>query len=700
MLRSVSFLFASLLWCGAASGVDQGARLAPDARPPSSVPLDGANLGLGNANWMAGLVAQSQWTWSAQLLPQAFDNNLGRFFLHIPAVFETQLGYSTALIFDEPSFRNGGQMSGFVDRVTRELVISHIAQRRRSRYSMTHHALLGALTARQHGLDDAAIAAKWSHLLDYRDQAKTYTAVERAALRFAEAFATDPKTYTDDDYRDLRTALTDDNRRRFGAERRWQAQLAAARAEHARVTGTGGGPGAAREAAARAARRAARAIDARENERLVDQQVVELAFVCLQFVALTDVLTALNVPDEAGFADVMTQHVPAAVVTQINALIAAGGRDIGSLVPPPVDVPTAAIRAGQLRVDPAPLRGTRVPLVSWEEDPTLGTRDKGLAVGGAHIGVYGWSAGTYFPGGLGFLVVHHPELARTEPAYSLPLLFNEDEWRNGVHTSGFTDRLLKELLIQRVYRLTRNRYGIEHHSMFLLNEYDRVHGAGAARHPRFDDAQAETARQRARAVFRDAVLALSGADGPDPFTPVQRAVLDWTGAIVTRPHEASHLEGAVRAALERQNREEVAAGLRRLDHTAAADEAEAHRRLLDRQVAELAMAVGHMDGLGRVLSILRIEGERPVQIAQGTLTPDGGLVPTLDDRGRLQLTGYFNTRPGILETLDFLGLPPEVLTANELLLNPDLNGRVRARLAAGETAIHVPASEAQETGEF
>jgi hypothetical protein len=112
------------------------------------------------------------------------------------------------------------------------------------------------------------------------------------------------------------------------------------------------------------------------------------------------------------------------------------------------------------------------------------------------------------------------------------------------------------------------------------------------------------------------------------------------------------------------------------------------------------MLVGHMDGLGRVLSILRIEGERPVQIAEGTLTPDGGLVPALDDRGRLRLTGYFNTRPGIIETLNLLGMPQEVLTANELLLNPELNGKVRTRLAGGETAIHVTAGEALATGEF
>ena len=36
------------------------------------------------------------------------------------------------------------------------------------------------------------------------------------------------------------------------------------------------------------------------------------------------------------------------------------------------------IRSGTVRVQQAALRGTRVPLVSWEQDPAMGTRDKGL----------------------------------------------------------------------------------------------------------------------------------------------------------------------------------------------------------------------------------------------------------------------------------------------------------------------------------
>lgn len=155
----------------------------------------------------------------------------------------------------------------------------------------------------------------------------------------------------------------------------------------------------------------------------------------------------------------------------------------------------------------------------------------------------------------------------------------------------------------------------------------------------------------------------------------------------------------MRAAIDRQNRAEVAAGIRRLDRSGEADDEAAYRRLLDHQVAELAAVVGHMDGLARALSMLRIEGEGAVQVAAGRL--DGArLIPTLDAEGALQLTGYFNNRPDLLALLVAVGVPDTVLTANELLLNPVLNERVKQRLAAGETAIRVPASEALTTGEF
>ncbi|WP_148287847.1 hypothetical protein, partial [Rhodopseudomonas sp. B29] len=128
--------------------------LGQQGRPPCSLPLADADLGLDNANWTKGLQAMSDWIWSGNLSPGPFPNNLAKYFLHIPGIFEQQLNFSTSLIFDEPSFRNGIQVSGVIDRPVRELVISFIGQRRHSWYTTTHHAVLGTLTANKHGIPD------------------------------------------------------------------------------------------------------------------------------------------------------------------------------------------------------------------------------------------------------------------------------------------------------------------------------------------------------------------------------------------------------------------------------------------------------------------------------------------------------------------------------------------------------------------
>jgi alkylhydroperoxidase family enzyme len=565
---------------------------------------------------------------------------------------------------------------------------------------MTHHALLGTITARKHGLTDDAIAAKWSHLLGYQSHSQVYTRLERAALRFAEAISSNPKSYTDTDYRELRAAFREVNARRFAEQEGWMVKLNAARAAHAYALGSGSSPEQARSRALEAQQSTRPAIDERENERKIDAQVVELAFLAAQFIALTDMFTALNIPDEEGLAEVVSAQVPPSVIAVVNDLNRRGGEGLGDLIPPRVDIPLEEILTGRVVVAPAPLRGTRVPLTSFETDPTLGTRDKGVAVGAVQVGSYGWANGLFFPGGLGALVLNHPELARHETAYSLPLLFNEDEYRNGVNTSGFIDRFFKELAIQKVYRLTRSRYGIEHHTMFLFNEYTRQYGA-APRHPDFNDEQAAAAARRATDAFRNAILRLREHHKyPDAFSDLERAMFSWIEAVVTRPHSAYRLEPALRSALDRHNRDQVKAGVRRLDRSPDLDAEAAFKRLLDHQIAELAMLVGHMDGLGRVLSILHTEGESAVQIAEGTMEPDGSFTPALNEQGRLQITGYYTNRPDILGLLGIIGIPAEVLTANELLLNPQLNGKVKARIAAGQREIQIPVSEALETGEF
>lgn len=645
-----------------------------------SVALADADLGLGNANWSKGLQAMSDWIWSGNLNPVAFPNNLGRYFLQIPAIFEQQLHYSTTLIFDEPSFRNGVQVSGFVERPVRELLINAIAHRRRSPYSMTHHAVLGTLTALKHGQPAEVFARKLIHLLDETPPSDMFTTVEREVLVFARAFATDPKLWRDEDCERLKAALRSDNEHRHPRTGAWMRRLEAARAAARGATAQGKDPNEAGRLARAAAAAHEPSLSPEENERLVNAQLVELAFIAVQFIALTGVFTSLAVPDEDFLPDVMKQLLSAEVIARIRELIAQGDNDIGALTPPAVDLPVEDILSGRVKVQPAEPRGSRLPIVSYEIDPIQGTRDKGIAVGGVQTGAYGWSFGSYFPGGLVYLLMHHPELARFEPPYSLPLLFNEDEWRNGTQTGGFVDRRLKELAYLRVYTLTRARYGLEHHTMFFYNLLLDEFGVGRPPNPPLSDAQAVRAR-KAAIEHADAMLLHVDKPAAAPkgvYTDLEAVLLAWVGRCVTNPHEGQEMEVRLRQELDADNRRQVENGVRELDRTPGVGGEAAFARLLDHQIAELAMLTGHMDGLGRAMTMLELESEKPVSRADG----------------------YLSDRPGLFDVYGYVGIGAAAITANELRLNPKLLTEVRERLQAGDERIEIDAAHAARTAEF
>ena len=697
--------------------------LSQAGRPQCSLPLSDADLSLDNANWTKGLQAMSDWIWSANLNPAAFPNHLGRYFLHIPGIFEQQLNFSTTLIFDEPSFKNGLQISGFLDRVSRELAISLIGQRRRSWYTMTHHAVLGRLTAIKHGLTDSQFIDKWYNLIEHREHPKCYTRVERAVLEFADAIATDPKTYLNEQYEELRAALMEDNNTRYASEGLWLARLEVARVARAEALLKNALPAEADRASRQAADSVSSEMPQDLNEQKVNAQVVELAFLCLQFVALTCVFTGLNIPDEEFLPSVMTDVIPAPVIERINELNTLGMEgNTPELVPPPAcDEPGDlnvggdvfnAILKGDVVVEPASLKGARVPMTPYEGKDDGGDfrpaflcmpdTDKGLTIGGIQVGVYGWGFGAHFPGSLVYALMHHPELARYEAPYSLPLLFNEDEWRNGVQTSAYVTRRVKELVIQKVYKINRSRYGIEHHTMFLYNTFFDEHGVGRPPRPELSDEARAAARNAALGRASNATLHIHDhSQAPDGvYTPLEKEVLLWTECLMRRPHDAHKIEQRVRYELDTGNRREVKAGLRRLDTSPGLGEEAAHKRLVDHQIAELAMMIGHMDGLGRVMSILRLEAEEPVQAIEGRPGPSGGIVPSCDNDGQVKFTGFFNNRPGLHQVLRFLGLNDAVLTLNELMVNPDLCKNRKVRMQKGEKKIKVSADQAAETGEF
>jgi alkylhydroperoxidase family enzyme len=667
------------------------------------LPLDDADLSLGNANWTKGLQAMSDWCWSGHLNPASFPNNLARFFLHTPGIFEQQLNFSTSLIFDEPSFRNGIQISGFLNRVSRELAISLIAQTRRCWYSMTHHAVLGHLTAKKHGLSDSTFEAKWVNLTRFREAPGVYTDVELAVLEFAEAFATNPKEFSDAQYTRLRDVLARDNEARYVREGLWMQRVQAAR----KAWAVAAGAGKIREEADRAAAEASSFVSSKIPDDIAEAklnaQIVELTFVCLQFVALSGVLTALNIPDEPFLADVMQSSLPPLLIKKINSLCELGDQGMSPLVPSTINPPIREIAAGGVIVEPSRPMSQRLPLESYEtrmdRDP-----DKGLTVGGVQVGTYGWSFGFHFPGNLVYCLMLHPELARHEPPYSLPLLFNEDEWRNGVHTSGFVSRVLKELVYQKIYKITRSRYGLEHHTMFLFNSYLDLYGVGREPRPSMSSEQQEHARRLAIRRAEEAALYIQDHNNaPDNvFDPMERAVLSWVEAFLTKPHQAYRLEREMREELDKDNQRQIAAGTRILDLSPGLGQRAALDRLQNRQVAELSMLTGHMDGLGRALTILQLFSEGPVQIVEGTIDPATlGIKPTLTNAGEVKPTGYFNTRPGLLDFMrGVVGVTPKALTANELMVNPKLNAEIRRRLSVGERNIHVSSALAEMSAEF
>lgn len=86
------------------------------------------------------------------------------------------------------------------------------------------------------------------------------------------------------------------------------------------------------------------------------------------------------------------------------------------------------------------------------------------------------------------------------------------------------------------------------------------------------------------------------------------------------------------------------------------------------------MLVGHMDGLGRAMTMLHLESEDAVTTAQG----------------------YMTNRAGLFQIYDAIGITKAVRTANELRLNPELLKQIQA----GTIKSPVSAQDAAKTGEF
>ena len=710
---AVPFKFSPLLAAEtqAATNTPDVHLLSQDARPPPSVPLQDARLcapasdrprsdsNLPNVNWVRGNEARAEWTWAAQLAdnPEAVPNNLGRYLVQIPGVLERQLDYSTTLIFDTPSFRNGVQISGFVDRVTKELVTNAIAQRRRAWYTMTHHAFLGMQTARRYGTPPDKMAQKMLHL-DAPSTPGIFERHERAALIFANKFATDPQSYSDQDFAEFRTAFGEYNQNVFASVERPFLQLRAAREAGAQALVDAKSANEADALARKAADSVPTTMPKDLLARKINSQFVELCFHGTLFVSLAGVFSALNIPDEGPMDGALQPAYPPEFIKKLNGLLAAGSNGIGEIVPPPVIPPTEAIATGRVKVGPAPLKGARIPLASYELNPD---RDFGITKGGQSLAAWGWGRGAHQPGSLVHALQHLPDAGREEAFYSLALMFNEDQTRNGVLVAGFVDRVLKELLVQKVYRLSRSRYGLEHHTVFAYDEFLRHYSGGGYRQPGTSDADAQRATERALTECTEKLLYLHEANKhPEKYSPVELAAFAWVDSVILRPHEAYRLEPALRQALKNQDEAEIAAGTRWLDMAGGVTREDAINRLLDHQIAELAMFVSHMDGIGRAMTMMQLEVEEPVQIIRGRVGPSGGIIPELDKDGQVIPTGYFNNRPGFHALMQGVGVDERVMTLNELFANPKLNVEITRQLEAGQKSVSISGNDAAKTGEF
>jgi hypothetical protein len=215
------------------------------------------------------------------------------------------------------------------------------------------------------------------------------------------------------------------------------------------------------------------------------------------------------------------------------------------------------------------------------------------------------------------------------------------------------------------------------------------------------DADARRATERALKECTEKLLYVHEANKhPEKYSPVELAAFAWVEAIILRPHEAYRLEPTLRQALTNQNEAEISAGTRWLDMAGGVTRGDAINRLLDHQIAELAMFVSHMDGIGRAMTMMQLEVEEPVQIIRGRFGPSGGIVPELDKDGQVIPTGYFNNRLGFHALMRAVGVDERIMTLNELFANPKLNVEITRRLEAGQRSVAISGEDAAKTAEF
>lgn len=169
---------------------------------------------------------KARWRWG-------IHNNLMKTMAGFPQLGFTEVDYANSFIFDGgtwvdwPLPGEGKTVkfptAGFIDRVTKELVISLVSLLNRSRYSITHHTMIGFTTIS--GTVGAARAEKMLlELVDANGDAQyenagsfeekpLFSAYQLECLRYAERANDNAHGVTDDVVSALRNALESEARR-------------------------------------------------------------------------------------------------------------------------------------------------------------------------------------------------------------------------------------------------------------------------------------------------------------------------------------------------------------------------------------------------------------------------------------------------------------------------------------------------------
>lgn len=243
-------------------------------------------------------------------------NNLIRTMAWLPRLALTEVDYANSFIFDEnvysiipcpgtPATRVLFPEAGFVDRVTKELLINFVSLLNRSRYSITHHTVIGLATlSASHGSDRAE--QMLLRLVDEHGQPRfehrtdLYSPYHISALTLAATLRDNAHNVTDD--------IFDDVRHHCMAQARMQISESTL-APHAYAS------------------------EPAYVDAYVNGMLIEMTWCILHFAGLLNAwFTVLKVMDETdesrdgiNFVSVYNQTVPESLKARNNGLLGASG---------------------------------------------------------------------------------------------------------------------------------------------------------------------------------------------------------------------------------------------------------------------------------------------------------------------------------------------------------------------------------------